>query len=51
MQRRPRGRGHGREAARLEETYTQHVLAELIQAGGVAGGETQPPAKLAMEDA
>jgi hypothetical protein len=32
------------EAARLEGEYTKHHLAELIQSGGVAGGEVLPPA-------
>src|SRR4029077_11555759 len=32
------------EADRLEEEYTKHHLAELIQSGGVAGGEVLPPA-------
>ena len=32
------------EAERLEEEYTKHHLAELIQTGGVAGGEVLPPA-------
>jgi hypothetical protein len=32
------------EAERLETEYTKHHLAELIQSGGVAGGEALPPA-------
>ena len=32
------------EAERLEQEYTKHHLAELIQTGGVAGGEVLPPA-------
>ena len=32
------------EAERLESEYTKHHLAELIQSGGVAGGEVLPPA-------
>ena len=32
------------EAERLEAEYTKHHLAELIQTGGVAGGEVLPPA-------
>jgi len=32
------------ESERLEEEYTKHHLAELIQTGGIAGGEVLPPA-------
>jgi hypothetical protein len=32
------------EADRLEDEYTKHRLAELIQTGGVAGGPILPPA-------
>ena len=32
------------EVERLETTYDKHRLAELIQAGGVAGGPALPPA-------
>ena len=32
------------EAGRLEDEYTKHHLAELIQTGGVAGGGVLPPA-------
>ena len=32
------------ESERLEAEYTKHHLAELIQSGGVAGGEALPPA-------
>ena len=32
------------EAERLEEEYTKHHLAELIQTGGVADGPILPPA-------
>ena len=32
------------EAERLEEEYTKHHLAELIQSGGVADGPALPPA-------
>ena len=32
------------ESDRLEAEYTKHRLAELIQAGGVAGGPALPPA-------
>ena len=31
------------EAERLENEYTKHHLAELIQSGGVAGGPALPP--------
>jgi cvfA/B/C family virulence factor len=33
-----------REVERLETEYDKHRLAELIQAGGVAGGPALPPA-------
>jgi hypothetical protein len=33
-----------REVERLELEYDRHRLAELIQAGGVAGGPALPPA-------
>ena len=32
------------EVEQLETTYDKHRLAELIQTGGVAGGEVLPPA-------
>jgi hypothetical protein len=32
------------ESERLEAEYDKHRLAELIQSGGVAGGEALPPA-------
>ena len=32
------------ESERLEEEYTKHHLAELIQTGGIAGGAVLPPA-------
>ena len=32
------------ESERLEAEYDKHRLAELIQAGGVAGGPALPPA-------
>jgi hypothetical protein len=32
------------ESDRLEAEYTKHILAELIQSGGLAGGPALPPA-------
>jgi len=32
------------ESDRLEAEYTKHILAELIQSGGLAGGPVLPPA-------
>jgi hypothetical protein len=32
------------ESDRLEAEYTKHILAELIQSGGLSGGPALPPA-------